>query len=196
MIIDKNIEGELVILTPFMEHNVSDAYLGWLSNQKINKYLEVRFMNFSESIAKQYVKNCNISIDRFFLRILSKEGVFIGTCTIFLNIHHKTAEIGLMLGNQSFHSKGIGSEVVSLLTRFCCTELNVRKVTAGVYASNVASLKAFQKNGFVVEARLTMEVLLDEAPEDVYRLAYFCEISKNGLRLFQNKKDEMSRSTY
>ena len=196
MIIDKNIEGELVILTPFMEHNVSDAYLGWLSNQKINKYLEVRFMKFSESMAKEYVKSCNISTDRFFLRILSKEGVFIGTCTIFLNTHHKTAEVGLMLGNQSCHNKGIGSEVVSLLTQFCCADLNVRKVTAGVYASNVASLKAFQKNGFMVEARLTMEVLLDEAPEDVYRLAYFCERSNNGFRLLQNKKDKMSRSTY
>jgi RimJ/RimL family protein N-acetyltransferase len=188
MIIDRNIEGELAILTPFKEHDVSDAYLGWLSNQKINKYLEVRFVNFSEAIAKDYVKNCNGSTDRYFLRILSKEGVFIGTCTIFLNNQHKTAEIGLMLGNQSFHNKGIGSEVVALLTRFCCADLNVRKVTAGIYASNTGSLRAFQKNGFVVEARLTMEVLLDETPEDVYRLAYFCERSKNGLRLFHDKK--------
>jgi RimJ/RimL family protein N-acetyltransferase len=71
--------------------------------------------------------------------------------------------------------------------------LNVRKVTAGVYASNVGSLKAFQKNGYVVEARLTMEVLLDEAPEDVYRLAHFCEKGKNSLGLFHNKSDEISR---
>lgn len=175
MIINKNIEGDLVVLTPFREHDVSDTYLEWLSNKEINKYLEVRFRKFSELMAKDYVNSCNVSKDKYFLRILSKESVFIGTCTILLNNHHKTAEVGLMLGNTSFHKRGIGSEVVSLLTRFCCADLNVRKVTAGAYASNVGSLKVFQKNGYVIEARLTMEVLLDETPEDVYRLAYFCD---------------------
>jgi len=79
-----------------------------------------------------------------------------------------------MIGDQNFHNRGIGSEVVLLLRDYCCSSLAVRKVTAGLYSSNFGSLRAFLKNEFFLESTLKFQVLLDEKPEDVYRLAYFC----------------------
>ena len=107
------------------------------------------------------------------MKIVSEGSGIVGTCTIYLNQNHKTAEIGLMIGELSLHNKGFGSEAVRLLTRFCCDELGVRKVSAGVYASNQGSLKVFLKNGYRIECRLTAQVLFGDAPEDVCRLAYF-----------------------
>lgn len=174
MILRSDIEGNRLRLSRFLEQDISNQYLDWLADIKINKYLEVRFKAYSEKEAKNYIRFCNDSPNIYFLRILSKRGEFIGTCTINYNENHKTAEVGLMIGDTSFHNKGFGSEVIQILVEFCCSKLSVRKITSGLYESNTPSLKAFLKNGFVVESKLNSQVLLDGKPEDLYRLSYFC----------------------
>lgn len=174
MIIEQDIRGERVILSQYYEKDISKEYLSWLSDKEINRFLELRFTEYSEALAKEYVKSCIQSPNIYFLKIVSSKGDFIGTCTITYNENHRTAEIGLMLGAKDFHKKGIGTEVIALLTRFCCSNLSSRKVTAGLYVNNVGSLRAFLKNGFTIEARLGSQVLLEGEPVDVYRLAFFC----------------------
>jgi len=175
MIIEQNIRGERVTLSQFYEKDVSKEYLSWLSHKEINRFLEVRFTEYTEALAREYVKSCKNSRNTYFLKILSEKDDFIGTCTITYNENHRTAELGLMLGDKAFHNKGIGTEVIGLLTQFCCSNLSSRKVTAGLYVPNVGSLRAFLKNGFSIESILESEVLLEGKPVDVYRLSYFCK---------------------
>lgn len=175
MVPQRDIQGDRIRLSSFKEQDISDKYLGWLADEKINKYLEVRFKQYSKSLAEEYVRNCINSSNVYFLKIEISEFGLIGTCTIFHNHDHKTAEIGLMIGETSLHNKGFGSEAIGLLAQFCCDDLGVRKVTAGLYATNEGSLKAFLKSGFSIEAKLSSQVLLEDVPEDLYRLAYFCK---------------------
>ena len=174
MILNQDIVGEGVRLSVFLEHDVSEKYLGWLADNSINKYLEVRFKEYSASDAREYIASCIRSSNIYFLKIESNTEGFIGTCTIYHNNNHKTAEIGLMIGESSLHGRGYGSKVIGLLKTFCCHELGVRKVTAGLYASNEGSKKAFLQNGFSIECSLTGQVILADEPEDIIRLAYFC----------------------
>ena len=111
MIIQQDIRGERVILSQYYEKDISKEYLSWLSDKEINRFLEVRFTEYSEALAKEYVKSCIQSPNIYFLKIVSSKGDFIGTCTITYNENHRTAEIGLMLGDKDFHSKGIGTEM-------------------------------------------------------------------------------------
>lgn len=173
MHINHVIEGEKVRLELFKETDVSETYLSWLANPKINRYLEVRFSKYTNEMAREYVRNSLDSPNHIFLKIVTLNGVFIGTCSILFREEHTTSELGLMLGDERFHGLGIGTEVISLLTFFCSKSLGVRKITAGLYASNTASLGAFLKNGFHVESVFKSQALLDGVPEDVYRLAYF-----------------------
>jgi [ribosomal protein S5]-alanine N-acetyltransferase len=174
MIPQRDIKGDRIRISLFREQDVSDKYLGWLTDEKINKYLEVRFKVYSENLAVEYIRNCINSSNVYFLKVEAIGFGLIGTCTITHNQDHKTADIGLMIGETSLHNQGFGSEVIRLLTQFCCDDLGVRKVTAGLYATNKGSFKAFLKNGFSIEGRLASQVLLDGMPEDIYRLAYFC----------------------
>lgn len=175
MIIEQEIRGKSVVISQCYEKDVSKEYLGWLSDKEINRFLELRFTEYSESSAREYVNTCIKSPNIYFLKIVSEKDTFIGTCTITHNKNHRTTEIGLMLGDKAFHNRGIGTEVIGLLTQFCCSNLSSRKVTAGIYISNVGSLRAFLKNGFSIESRLESQVLLDGKPADVYRLSYFCK---------------------
>jgi RimJ/RimL family protein N-acetyltransferase len=54
----------------------------------------------------------------------------------------------VLIGERRCWGKGYGAEAISLATRYAFEELNLNKVIAGIYAANVASLKAFLKAGF------------------------------------------------
>lgn len=174
MRLGKAIKGSSVHLELFLESDVSEKYLGWLSDYAINRFLETRFIQLDADSAKRYIEQCQESPDVLFLKIVTDAKEFIGTCTVFYNQFHRTAKIGLMIGEKSFQNRGIGSEVISLLKEFCCADLGVRKITAGLYSSNIGSMRAFLKNEFFLESTLKLQVLLDDEPEDVYQLAYFC----------------------
>jgi RimJ/RimL family protein N-acetyltransferase len=49
--------------------------------------------------------------------------------------------------------------------------LGIRKLTAGCYASNIGSAKAFLRAGFHIEARRPAHFILDGRPEDLVLLA-------------------------
>ena len=174
MILNQDILGDGVRLSVFLEQDVSERYLGWLADESITKNLEVRFKKYSSSVAKEYIRSCISSSNIYFMKIESRTEGFIGTCTISYENNHKTAEVGLMIGESTLHGRGLGSKVIGLLKTFCCNELGVRKVTAGLYASNEGSLKAFLRNDFIIECKLAAQVLLEGKPEDIIRLAYFC----------------------
>lgn len=186
MILNQDICGDRIDLMTFTEQDISTNYLQWISNNEINQYLEVRFTEYSKDLAREYVNQSNRSAHIYFLKIVTKEKELIGTCTVNHNQNHKTAEIGLMIGDPTYHNRGFGSEVIRLLKTFCCDSLGVRKINAGIYAPNMGSLRAFLKCGFFIECKLASQVLLGGRPEDLYRLAYFCQPENN---IFEENKN-------
>src|SRR5205814_2669717 len=64
---------------------------------------------------------------------------------------HRYAEIGLLIGEKSCWGQGYASEAIRLVTTYAFERLNLHKVTAGCYATNVGSVRAFEKAGFVRE---------------------------------------------
>ena len=73
MIIEQDIRGERVILSQYYEKDVSEEYLSWLSDKEINRFLEARFTEYSEALAKEYVNSCIKSPNTYFLKIVSKK---------------------------------------------------------------------------------------------------------------------------
>lgn len=58
--------------------------------------------------------------------------------------------LGYWIGKE-FEGKGYTTRAVELLSKFCFRKLFVRKIEAGVYEGNIASMKILLKNGFVLE---------------------------------------------
>ncbi len=72
-------------------------------------------------------------------------------CTLRDDIARKCIEIGYFVG-ETYWGKGIASEAVKQLTEFIATRLDIVRIEAHVFASNKASMKVLQKNGFYLEA--------------------------------------------
>ncbi len=66
-----------------------------------------------------------------------------------------------MIGEKGCWGKGYGTEVIELILDFAFNKLNLYKVTAGVVADNLGSIKAFQKAGFEIEGRMKSQDFSD-----------------------------------
>lgn len=62
---------------------------------------------------------------------------------------HKRAGVGILV-HKEFQNKGIGSESLTLLIQYAFNYLKLHQLFANISADNSASLKLFEKQGFVI----------------------------------------------
>jgi [ribosomal protein S5]-alanine N-acetyltransferase len=157
---------DLFLLTP--EH-VTDAYVAWLNDPSINQYLESRYAVHTVESVRVFVRSMLDSPDNLLLGIHSHAtGTHVGNIKLGpIDSHHRTAEMGILVGAREAWGRGIGTSAIVLLSDLARERLLLRKVTAGCYASNVGSRRAFEKAGFLVEGIRARQVLLDGCEEDL-----------------------------
>jgi RimJ/RimL family protein N-acetyltransferase len=155
--------------------DVTNAYVEWLNNTEINRYLESRFQEHSLDSTKSFVESMIQSPNNllFGIRSLALER-HVGNIKVGpIDYHHGLAEIGLMIGDREAWGKGIATDAITAVSNVSRYQLGIRKVTAGCYASNLGSSKAFQRAGFMIEAVRKDHFLLDGVTEDLLLLAKF-----------------------
>jgi ribosomal-protein-alanine N-acetyltransferase len=159
----------LFLLTPDL---VGDAYVGWLNDPVVNRYLESRFAAHTLESTREFVRAMNESADNLLLGIRSAQtGGHVGNIKIGpLNRQHGTGEIGILVGERSAWGKGIATAAIRIMCDIARESLALRKVTAGCYASNVGSQRAFEKAGFEVEGIRREQLLCEGVPEDLVLL--------------------------
>jgi [ribosomal protein S5]-alanine N-acetyltransferase len=156
---------ELFLLQPAL---VSDAYVAWLNDPVVNRYLESRFQTHDLDSTRRFVGTALADERVLFLGIRSRElDRHVGNIKLGpLDPHHGSAEIGIMIGDRAAWGRGVAREAIERIAAIARSQLRLRKLSAGCYASNAASERAFVKAGFVVEGRRAAHYLLDGRPED------------------------------
>ena len=71
---------------------------------------------------------------------------------------HRTAEIGIMLGNPKYQRKGYGMEALNLLLDYGFSFLNLRNIYLKVFEYNEAAYNLYKKVGFKEVGRLRKAV--------------------------------------
>ena len=155
------------------EDDVSHAYVRWLNDPEVNRYLESRFQKHDAVSTRQFVRAMHDSADNLLLGIFSEHvGAHVGNIKIGpINRYHLTGEIGILIGEKRAWGKGIATTAITMMCELARTELQLHKATAGCYASNVGSRRAFEKAGFEVEGVRKQQVLTgDGVREDLVLL--------------------------
>ncbi len=152
---------------------VDEGYLQWINDPEINGFLESRFNVWSRDTLVDYIDNINRG-GREWLFGVFHDDVYIGNIKLGpIEHHHGRASVGIILGNQAYHGRGIGTIAVNLIKEFAFQEMKIRKLTAGCYAENMASLSLFKKSGFFVEAKLERHVIWQNKECDVILMGCF-----------------------
>jgi [ribosomal protein S5]-alanine N-acetyltransferase len=162
---------ELFLLEP--EH-VGPAYVGWLNDRNVTRFLESRFLAHTEQSTREFVRLCLDHPRTLFLGIRSRAhgDRHVGNIKLApIEPHHGLGEVGILIGERSVWGQGIGSGAIAALANIARNQLNLRKLTAGCYATNLGSRRAFVRAGFEVEGERRAHVLLDGQPEDLILMA-------------------------
>ncbi len=165
-------QDDAVALSLLRPEDVSDAYIGWLNDPEINRYLESRFQPQDRAGVEAFVAAMLASETNLFLAITDRAlNRHVGNIKLGpIDRAHGLGEIGIMIGDRAAWGRGIGSAAIARLADIAGHELGLRKLSAGCYASNAGSARAFEKAGFRVEAVRPAHFLLDGRPEDLILL--------------------------
>ena len=158
----------------------SDAtarYVGWLNDPIINRYLEVRFQTHSVESTAEFIRAVNASPDTVLFGMFVDGGRrHIGNIKLGpVSVNHRRADIGLMIGDRCEWGKGLATEAIALVADYGFHDLHLAKITAGCYGANKGSIKAFEKAGFVVEARLLRHWLTPDGSDDEFLIGQTAE---------------------
>jgi RimJ/RimL family protein N-acetyltransferase len=151
--------------------DVKENYVQWLNNSQVNRFLQVRFNDVNLKSQQDYVTKIYNSGDACLFGIYTKDRNMIGTIKIGpIDFKNRSGEIGIMIGEQEAWGKGYASKSIGMLCEAFFTEGILSKVTAGVSERNIGSMKAFEKNGFLIEGFLENQCVdAESGPHKVFR---------------------------
>jgi RimJ/RimL family protein N-acetyltransferase len=139
-------------------HLHNPSYLQWVRDYEVIKTLNktdyLRPISFEE--LKKYCYTLMQSPhDMFFAIHTIENSLFIGTLRISqMNWRNRVADIGIMIGNKDYWSKGIASDAIQIICYYLFNQCGFRKLTAGFMSINPAMGKIFENLGFKKEGIL------------------------------------------
>ena len=80
---------------------------------------------------------------------------------------HGDGWIGVGLGEREYWGKGYGTDAMRGMLRYAFTELNLHRVSLGVFEYNPRAIRSYQKAGFKIEVRARQEMKRDGKRWDV-----------------------------
>jgi RimJ/RimL family protein N-acetyltransferase len=90
-----------------------------------------------------------------------------------LETRHGRGDIGLLIGDRGSWGKGYAREAIAAMADYALGPLGLHKVTAGCYAGNEGSRRAFLAAGFVQEGTRRAQLWDGERWDDEYLFARF-----------------------
>lgn len=147
------IVGERIYLREVRPSDVNETYYRWMNDPEVTQYTESRFFPNSMETLREYVGRFQHDPHNLFLAIvLRKDDRHIGNIKLgSINWIHRFADIGLIIAEKDCWGQGYGTEAIRLLTDYAFSVLNLHRIVAGCYATNVGSVKAFLKAGWQQE---------------------------------------------
>jgi len=174
-----------VTLRRLRVEDIDDRYASWFQNQELMLF----YRGNPRSMVRQDLIDEFMDFEKvgevFVYAIVVKDGnLVIGTIKIGpVHSAHKTSDLVVMIGDISFHGKGLAVEAIKLGNEIAFTEHMVRKLHGGMYADNKASIGAYLKAGWVVEGTLKDHYLVDGLFMDRVLVACFPIIDEGDMDL-------------
>jgi RimJ/RimL family protein N-acetyltransferase len=90
-----------------------------------------------------------------------------------INSVHRSADIGIRIGEEKNRGHGFGKEALALALDYCWRHLNLNRVGLIVFRNNLRAVRAYKVAGFRTEGCLRRLFFIDGAWVDVLLMAAF-----------------------
>jgi ribosomal-protein-alanine N-acetyltransferase len=162
------VETDRLLLRPLVVDDVGPHYERWLNDERVTRFLESRFVSHSMDSIRSYVESIKSDPDIVFAAISEKPNRHIGNIKLG-PIHpvHRRGDVGILIGEPDCWGRGYATEAILALKDFAFRDLKLAKLAAGSYKENAASIRAFERAGFVVEGVLGGHVKSGDTRDDL-----------------------------
>jgi [ribosomal protein S5]-alanine N-acetyltransferase len=149
-------EGSLVYLRPLTPGDLNERYLGWINDPEVTRYTETGVFPSTAADLERYYRNVASSkTDVMFAIVHKRSGRHVGNVKLG-SIHwiHRTATMGILIGDKAFWGKGVGLEATRLMAEYGFERLNLHRINLGVFVEHQAAVRCYERAGFKIEGRL------------------------------------------
>jgi RimJ/RimL family protein N-acetyltransferase len=154
-------ESERLLLKELEEEHIDDRYLSWFRDEKVTKFLEAKNLTKQSVIDHfRYGKETNTY---YMYAIISKDSSkHIGNLKVGpIEWKHRISDLVTVIGDRDYWGKGLATEAIKMGNRIAFDIHDLRKLSAGIYSDNVASIKCYLKAGWIVEAVFQGDFILN-----------------------------------
>jgi RimJ/RimL family protein N-acetyltransferase len=153
------LRGELVHLTAENPDVMASNFSRWSQDTGYLRLLDTEPPRLLS--AKKWQEWLEKDLDRtvadgclFAIRALDGDALigFIGLFELFMN--HGDAHVAIALGERSAWNQGYGTDAMRVILRYAFNELNLRRVSLGVFEYNSRAIRSYEKAGYVHEGRM------------------------------------------
>jgi len=170
---DLIIETAQLTLRPLLPEAADGPYADWVRDTEVTRYTELRHAVPGREELRAFIEKCLKDPDNLLLGLFLKDqgGRHIGNIKLGpINRHHRFGAIGLLLGAKDCWGRGLATESIRALSAHAFGPLGLNKLVAGIYANNPASLRAFERAGFIIEGRYRRHYLFEGEWIDSYHM--------------------------
>lgn len=146
--------GDRVALGP-LRRDLVPLYHAWISNPETTRYLSEAgsVITLDEELA-WYDGVIRQQDTRTFTIFTLPDYQPIGTANLHrINLRHRKANLGIMIGEPAMRGLGLGTEAVELVLDFGFNALDLQNIWLTTHEFNVAGQRAYRKAGFTEVGR-------------------------------------------
>lgn len=176
------IKGKNISLRPIELRDLN--YLNkWKNTEEVFKYLGGGFFPVSIDIQSKWMDSLMDTTSgniRFIIEKDTKKPIgLIGLYSV--NNLHKTAEVGMYIGEIEEQGKGYATETYNLFEDFLQKYINIRKLKLFVVKNNIPALKFWKKLGYEVVGALSKERYINGKYLDVIIMEKFLNTEEDNI---------------
>ena len=166
----KVIENEHIYLRK-MESKDTDHIIKWRNSSAVREnfiYQELFTRETHENWIRTMIETDKADQLIICVKLPDGKGKPVGSVYIRdIDKKHNKAEYGIFIGEEFARGCGIGSMAASLMIDYCFKQRKLHRLFLRVFADNPQAIRSYEKAGFVKEAYLKDDVLINGRYRDI-----------------------------
>jgi len=147
------LQGNEIYLRELRESDLQGNWYSWFNDSDVTTYQNKNIFPNTKEKQKAYYDYLDSSkSDVVFAVVDQNSKNHIGNVGLHhIDWVHRSAELGIVLGEREFWGRGYGKQVWALITKYGFETLNLHRIYAVVMCGNEASQKCAEASGFKQE---------------------------------------------
>lgn len=175
-----------VYTKPVTIKHIDQGWLEWSNSSDNIKIFNKPPYKYNRKQLENYLKNSRDNKEVFHAIHCSSSKEYIGNIKLMnIDKFHKSAQLGLLLGNIKFKGKGYGKIMLYEICKLGFLKLNLNRIYTDVYTDNYIAFNSYLKFGFTLVGLKKQAYYKDKKFKDAYHMeilsSKFKMIKKNYL---------------